>query len=82
MKETAPKKSSRQFTKLFVLANLVSIWALMILAVIYDQAEHVIGGGFALIGTMFGIYTGVGHLDFRKAVELSIDQLMKGQGAK
>lgn len=78
MQDPMPKKSSRRFTKVFVVANLVLIWALMFSAVIYHQSEFVIPSGFALIGTLFGIYTGIGHLDFRKAVEMSIDQLIKG----
>lgn len=73
-----PKKSSRRFTKIFVVTNLALIWALMFASVVFQQSEFVIPSGFALIGTLFGIYTGIGHLDFRKAVEMSIDQLIKG----
>jgi hypothetical protein len=54
----------------------------MFFSVIFQQAEYVIASGFALIGTLFGIYTGIGHLDFRKAVDLSIDQLVKGSDQK
>lgn len=78
MQDPMPKKSSRRFTKIIIVTNLVLIWLLMFASIIYQQAEYVISSGFALIGTLFGIYTGVGHLDFRKAVELSIDQLIKG----
>lgn len=78
MKETMPEKSSRSFSKRMVVANIVLIWALMFVSVVYGQAEHVINGGMALIGTLFGVYAGVGHLDYRKAIELSIDRLVKG----
>lgn len=78
MQDPMPAKSSRRFTKLVVVSNLVLIWLLMFTSVVFQQAEHVISGGFALIGTLFGLYTGIGHLDFRKAVQLSIDQLVKG----
>lgn len=78
MKDPMPKKSNRTFSKRFVFVNVVLTWALMFFSVIHQQAEHVIAGGFALIATLFGVYAGVGHLDFRKAVELSIDQLLKG----
>jgi uncharacterized membrane protein YccC len=77
MQDPMPK-SSRRFTKVFVAVNLVLIWALMFSAVFFQQSEFVIPSGLALIGTMFGIYTGIGHLDFRKAVEISFDQLVKG----
>lgn len=78
MQDPMPQKSSRRFTKIVIVTNLVLVWALMFASVVFQQAEHVIASGFALIGTLFGIYTGIGHLDFRKAVELSIDRLMKG----
>lgn len=82
MKDPMPKKSNRTFSKRLVIINVALAWMLMFASVIWQQAEYVIGGGFALIGTMFGVYAGVGHLDFRKAVELSIDQLVKGSDRK
>lgn len=78
MKETMPEKSTRTFSKRMVMANILLIWILMFAAIVFGQAEHVINGGFALIGTLFGVYAGVGHLDYRKAIELSIDRLVKG----
>ena len=75
MEEMIPEKSSRKFTKTIVVFNLVMIWVLMLSSVYYQQAEHVVAPAVALIGTIFGIYAGVGHLDFRKAVELSIDSV-------
>lgn len=78
MRETRPAKSSRRFTKRVLVVNLVLIWGLVYLAVIYGQAEFVIEPSLALIGVLFGFYTGVGHLDMRKSIELSIDRLTKG----
>jgi hypothetical protein len=78
MRDPMPQKSSRRFTKVVVVVNLILVWVLMFTSIVFQQAEFVIAGGFALIGTLFGLYAGIGHLDFRKAVELSIDQLMKG----
>lgn len=78
MKDPMPKKSSRSFSKRLVLINVVLVWALMFASVFFRESEHVVNGGFALIGTLFGIYTGIGHLDFRKAVQLSLDQIVKG----
>lgn len=78
MLDTKQPRSNRRFTKRILLANMILIWALVFVSVVYQQAEHVIPGAMALIGTMFGFYTGIGHLDMRKAVELSIDRLTKG----
>ena len=78
MLDPMPKKSARAFSKRIVVTNMILVWALMFLAVVLDQAEHVISGGFALIGVLFGVYAGVGHMDFRKAVELSFDRLITG----
>lgn len=80
MTEPKPSTSSRRFTKIVVMINLLLVWALMFTSIIFDQTEHVIGSGFALIGTLFGIYTGIGHLDFRKAAQMSLDKLVKGDG--
>lgn len=77
MKETMPVKSSRSFTKLFVAGNLFLIWVAILASIFTGQAEFVTGHGFALIGAIFGIYTGVGHLDYRQAIELSVDRLVK-----
>ena len=74
MTAAVPRKSSRKFTKIFVVSNILLVWALMFTSIVFQQAEHVINGGLALIGTFFGIYTGVGHLDFRKAIELTIER--------
>lgn len=75
MTETVIEKSNRTFTKRFIILNLVLVWALIILGVATNQAEHVIKEGFALIGVIFGVYTGVGHLDYRRAIDLALDKL-------
>lgn len=77
MTEPHPKFSSRRFSKRLVAVNIVLTWILMFLSVVYQQAEHVIAGGFALIGSIFGIYAGVGHLDFRNAARMAINQIIE-----
>ncbi|MTH61220.1 hypothetical protein [Paracoccus litorisediminis] len=77
MRETLPKKSSRRFSKWVMGVNIALTWGLIYLAVIYGQTEQVVPGALALIGSLFGLYTGVGHLDMRKAAQLSIDHLTK-----
>lgn len=77
MIETMPKKSSRRFSKWLVVTNMILVWGLMFASVPFQQAQWVVPTGFALIGTLYGLYTGIGHLDFRSAVKLSIDQLLK-----
>lgn len=82
MKETMPSKSNRSFTKRFVSGNLFLIWVTILFSIWMSQAEFVVPQAFALIGLLFGVYTGVGHLDYRKAIELSIDRLTKGNGSR
>lgn len=80
MQETMPQKSSRTFSKWMVAGNVLAIWAVVIVGIVFHEAEHVVGPAFGLIGVLFGSYVGVGHLDFRKAVQMQIDQLVKGNG--
>ena len=75
MTEPVVEKSNRTFTKRFIILNLVLVWALIILGILTNQAEHVIKEGFALIGVIFGVYTGVGHLDYRRAIDLALDKI-------
>ena len=71
-----PKKSTRRFSKWMVGGNVVLIWGAIYLSVIYGQAAEIVPSSMALIGTLFGFYTGIGHLDMRKAVELSVDHFL------
>lgn len=80
MSPEEPPKNTRTFSKRVLMINICLIWLTALLSVIYGQAEHVISEAFSLLGALFAIYTGIGHLDYRKAVELTIDKLVKGNG--
>lgn len=75
MTETLIEKSNRTFTKRFIILNLVLVWALIILGVLTGQADEVIKEGFALIGVIFGVYTGIGHMDYRRAIDMALEKL-------
>lgn len=73
------KTYTRRFSKRVLVVNLALVWALMFFAVFFNEAQWVVPSGFALIGLLYGAYTGVGHLDFRKFVELSVSRLFEGE---
>lgn len=73
--EAAPKKSTRKFTKIIIFGNMALVWIVIIVALATNQASSVIDPAFALIGTLFGLYVGIGHLDYRKAAQLAIESL-------
>lgn len=74
--ETVIPKSSRGFTKRILIINLVLVWATVFLSIPYQQVQYVVAEAFALIGVLFGIYTGIGHMDFRRVVQLSVERLV------
>lgn len=76
-----PKTSKRRFSKWVIGANIALAWGVIYVGIVTGQAEVVIAPGMTLVGSLFGIYAGVGHLDMRKAVQLSIDQIVKGNTA-
>lgn len=82
MNDTMPTKSSRRFTKILVWANMLLVWPLIFYSVYAGQAEWIATPAFALIGAIFGFYTGVGHLDYRSAINLSVDKLLKKNGGE
>ena len=73
---TPPGKPSRRFTKRVLIVNMVLVWALMFLSVVYQEAQHVVPAAFALIGVLFGTYTGVGHMDLRSATRLALEEYL------
>lgn len=61
----ATEKSSRRFSKRMLMLNAALTWGAIYFAILHDQGGAIAAGGFALIGALYGAYTGVGHLDYR-----------------
>lgn len=68
---TVKKFSSRTFSKWMLGVNVGLAWIAIFYAIFEHQAEAVVAASMGLIGVLFNGYIGVGHLDFRKAVEFS-----------
>lgn len=60
------KHSKRRTSKLFLLVNTVLAWGLAFYGIYAGQATSVVASALALIGALYGAYTGVGHLDYRR----------------
>lgn len=79
MKEPARKASRRTFSKQMLLLNLVMVWVMVMVSMLTKQAEYVIPSAMTTIGALYGLYAGVGHLDYRKALQAQILEFMKGK---
>jgi len=64
----AEAKSSRTFSKRMLVLNVALAWGAIYFAIWHDQAGAIAAGGFALIATLYGAYTGIGHLDYRSVL--------------
>lgn len=73
-------KSSRRFTKRFVIANLVLGWGLIFYSIYYQQAQFVVREALSLIGVIFAFYTGIGHMDYRKALDSGCETSTQNTG--
>lgn len=60
------KHSKRRTSKLFLLVNTVLAWGLAFYGVATGQAASVVASALALVGALYGAYTGIGHLDYRR----------------
>lgn len=67
MNETA--KSRRSFSKRMTGWNMAAAWALIFVAFYFDQVALVLPQALGFIGVLVTIYTGIGHLDYRKILE-------------
>lgn len=63
------KTSKRRTSKIALAVNTTLAWGLAFYGVFTGQGAAVVAGCLALIGTLYGAYTGVGHLDFKRALE-------------
>ncbi|NIH77440.1 fatty acid desaturase [Ochrobactrum sp. P20RRXII] len=80
MKKTSPSKSSRKFSKWLLVINVSLAWGAVYMSIFYSQAEAVTAAALGLIGLLYTGYVGVGHLDFRKVLEMQIKSIFKGPG--
>lgn len=64
-----PKKSKRRFSKVLLVINVSLAWCAVFFAIAHGEADIVVKAGFGLIGVLYAAYTGVGHMDMRKALD-------------
>jgi hypothetical protein len=63
------KTSKRRTSKIALAVNTVLAWGLAFYGVGTGQGAAVVAGCLALIGSLYGAYVGVGHFDFKRALE-------------
>lgn len=64
----AERRFKRRFSKALVVLNCLIAWLVLIAATLTEQAEVVIAHILLFIASMTGIYTGIGHLDYRTMI--------------
>ncbi|RWO57051.1 hypothetical protein [Mesorhizobium sp.] len=60
------KTSKRRTSKAFLLANTALAWGLAFYGVYAQQGSAVVASALALIGSLYGAYVGIGHMDYRR----------------
>ena len=68
IKQSLPQKSKRSFTKNFATVNLVLAWISVFLGMYLEQTQVAVAS-LGFITMIFGLYTGIGHLDYRKVLD-------------
>lgn len=76
--DAPPKTSSRRFSKCMLVLNAALAWGAVYFSIFHQQAAAVTASALGLIGMLYAIYVGGGHMDFRKIVEMQIHQVFKG----
>ncbi len=75
------EKSKRNFSKRLVIANCIGAWLVLGASVPYGETAALITHVFAFITTMTAIYTGIGHLDYRKFLDAAGDATERFKGS-
>lgn len=71
-----PKKlSTRGFTKRVLVGNMMAAWVFIFYALYKNQIGLVLSPLLSFMGVLFTLYTGVGHMDYRKLLENVTTQL-------
>lgn len=78
MSEDKLAKPKRSFTKRVALVNLILAW-IVIFVSIYFQQPSVANVALGLVITLFGLYAGVGHLDYKEVLK-TYRETQKGNG--
>lgn len=60
------QRSKRRTSKLFLLANTVLAWGLAYYSLYTEQGSAAVASALALIGSLYGAYVGIGHMDYRR----------------
>lgn len=60
------KHSKRRTSKLFLLVNTVLAWGLAYYGLYTNQGNATVASALALVGSLYGAYVGIGHLDYRR----------------
>jgi hypothetical protein len=61
------KVSSRRFSKVLLVINGALAWVAVFYGISHEQSEAVVSA-LGLVGLLYGAYTGIGHLDFRRVL--------------
>lgn len=60
------QRSKRRTSKLFLLVNTVLAWGLAYYSLYTEQGNAAVASSLALIGSLYGAYVGIGHMDYRR----------------
>lgn len=64
-----PKTKTRRTSKRWLAINSLLAWGAIYYAVYDQQGAVVVGTLTATLASIYGAYTGVGHLDFRQVLK-------------
>lgn len=60
------KTSKRRTSKAILAINTVLAWGLAFYSLYTNQGSTAVAASLALIGSLYGAYVGVGHMDYRR----------------
>jgi hypothetical protein len=60
------KHSKRRTSKFFLLVNTALAWGLAYYSLYTEQGGAAVASALALVGSLYGAYVGIGHMDYRR----------------
>ncbi|MDE4297074.1 hypothetical protein PXK56_17955 [Phaeobacter gallaeciensis] len=78
--QIAAAKKNRTFSKRLIVGNIIAAWLILFGSLLTNEVQGLITHVFSFVTVLIGIYTGIGHMDFRKVVEATerASERMKG----